>query len=47
LRERITFGVPERPERVVPRSRHIARCPSYARESQTTVDVHRSTRFDS
>src|ERR1019366_7532008 len=43
LRKRSPFGVRQRPEVVVPRSRHIALCPSHARESLLLVDDHRLT----
>ncbi len=45
LRKRSPFGVRHRPEMVVPRSRHIALCPSRARESLLLVDGHRPTSF--
>ena len=42
LRKPSPFGAHQRPEVVIPESRHIARCPSYVRESQLLVDRHRA-----
>jgi hypothetical protein len=43
LRERSPFVANQSPEMVVPRSRHIARCPSQAHESRLLVDDQRPT----